>query len=334
MTRPSTSPHRLALASVALGAWLLSCGTSSRPAGEPARPDSDLLPSARLDAGATDARTPPTDVALDEPARAVPDGSGKEGPATPGSDASSDRAAAASGDGAGPRDSQAEETGPVASGCATGVYPLCVDFEGGKIPADWTMKGTPGEVTTVKAAHGRYAFHIPASMNPTVQLETTKLGVLKNVVWARFYLIMAPGSPTGHGAIFNAWDQKANWYEVGSEYNSFFGNWHVASNWANERIMRSAVKVSGEAWNCVEAEFDGAKPDVARIWVDGQPVAYVKPASTPGPEPVERFVKLQIGWQPFHGSSLTSYEGKTPPILTDVWIDDVAVDSKRVGCLP
>ena len=52
-----------------------------------------------------------------------------------------------------------------------------------------------------------------------------------------------------------------------------------------------------------------------------------------GPNKVTAFKKIEIGFRPFHSLSLTSYDGQNPPLMTDMWIDDVAFDTKRIGCI-
>jgi hypothetical protein len=45
-------------------------------------------------------------------------------------------------------------------------------------------------------------------------------------------------------------------------------------------------------------------------------------------------VSFEIGITLYHGDSLVNYNNDTPPDLTDEWLDDIALDTTRVGCLP
>jgi hypothetical protein len=209
------------------------------------------------------------------------------------------------------------------AGCAASNYAVCLDFESGKDPK-WTGIGT--NVQMGQAAHGDYAFHGP----PKSQLTLTQLGSITNVMWGRFYLHMTPGAPQGHGELVGAFDQANNWYELGFEFNGLQGNWHGNGG---EKYMRSKPPVP-DKWVCVEFEFDGATPAVAQIWMDGVAVMFYDVSNLAGPSKVTKFTKFEIGYNPYHGTSLMNYEGNTPPAMTDMWIDDIALDTKRIGCIP
>ena len=97
--------------------------------------------------------------------------------------------------------------------------------------------------------------------------------------------------------------------------------------------MRSKFNIPKKAWACVEFTFDGATPDMAKVWSDGTPVMFDDIAKTPTIQKTVQFTTFDIGIVFYHGTSLTTYEGDTAPALTDVWLDDIALDTKRVGCL-
>jgi hypothetical protein len=53
-------------------------------------------------------------------------------------------------------------------------------------------------------------------------------------------------------------------------------------------------------------------------------------------------MKVEVGYRDFAGPSLDMgpdggpngvYGGSNPPIETDTWIDDLALDVKRIGCI-
>ncbi len=208
-------------------------------------------------------------------------------------------------------------------GCDRNNYALCLDFEKAADPK-WTGI-TANNVQMGKAAHGMAAFHGP----PGSMLTATQLGSITNVVWGRFYLHMAPGAPVGHGEMVGVYDQANNWYELGFEFNGLQGNWHGNGG---EKYMRTKTKIP-DAYICVEFLFDGATPSVAQIWQDGQLIQYYDVSPLAGPTKVMQFKKIEIGFRPFHSLSLTSYDGQNPPLMTDMWIDDIAFDTKRIGCI-
>jgi hypothetical protein len=212
---------------------------------------------------------------------------------------------------------------PAAAGCDQNNYPVCLDFEKGADPK-WTgMTATNTQMG--KAAHGQSAFHGP----PGSMLSTTMLGTITNVIWGRLYLHMTPGGPVGHGELVGVYDQANNWYELGFEFNGLQGNWHGNGG---EKYMRTKTKIP-DKFVCVEFQFDGATPAAAKIWMDGQLIEYYDIGPTMGPSKVTQFRRIEVGFRPFHSLSLTSYDGNNPPLMTDMWIDDIAFDSKRIGCI-
>ncbi|HEX3697507.1 MAG TPA: hypothetical protein VH374_19190 [Polyangia bacterium] len=222
-------------------------------------------------------------------------------------------------------DQAAGDGAPIAlAGCAQNNYPVCMDFE--TLPdAKWT--GIGANVQTVTAAHGKAAFHGP----PASSITTKMLGPITNVVWGRFYLHMTPKAPVGHGAMVMLFDQpgsSGNWYEVGYEYNALQGNWHGNGG---EKYMRTKM-VLPDKWVCVEFFADGANAAPIKLWMDGVLVGYYDVAASPTVGKTVKFSQFSIGFTPYHGLSTVSYEGNTMP-MTDMWIDDIALDVQRIGCI-
>jgi hypothetical protein len=67
--------------------------------------------------------------------------------------------------------------------------------------------------------------------------------------------------------------------------------------------------------------------------IDGVEVQFATPPATPVVQKAVQFVSFGIGITLYHGDSLVTYEGDTPPDLTDEWLDDIALDTTRIGCL-
>jgi hypothetical protein len=126
---------------------------------------------------------------------------------------------------------------------------------------------------------------------------------------------------------------QTNWYEVGFEHNAYLGNWHVLPRGVPEKYMRSKFVIPKATWACVEFTFDGATPDMAKVWSDGTQVMFDDIATTPTIMKAVQFTSFDIGIVFYHGTSLTVYDGNDAPYITDMWLDDIAVDTKRIGCL-
>ena len=111
--------------------------------------------------------------------------------------------------------------------------------------------------------------------------------------------------------------------------------------------MRSHDTIPAKKWACVEFLFDGNKPDVTQIWYDGVQVSYYSVISycTNGTgaaagcdvtlAKANQFKSFDIGTEYYHGTSLdpNMWGGDGPPTITDAFIDDVALDTQRIGCL-
>ena len=252
----------------------------------------------------------------------------------------------AAGQDAGPQD--ASDSAVVTASCAGSPHPLCIDFEdssqygpSGK-GAPWTLPPQNAAVDQSNPAHGRYAMHLSnltsipknGSGNPALYLQTPITGI-QDTMWGRFYLSMAPGGPMGHGVIVRADDEHTNWDELGFEYNSYMGDWHTGFGGNPEKYEHmGSIPIPMKTYACVEFYFDGKTPAEPRIWADGVELTF---GSVGGPaaaiQAAGKFVTFKIGIVFYHGGSLTVYSDDTPPALTDEWIDDVAVDTTRIGCL-
>jgi hypothetical protein len=275
--------------------------------------------------------------------------SSQSGAASSGTDAAAPDAVAAQD--AGAEDAPAPEGAPVTASCAGTTHPLCIDFEdpsqyGPSGPngsgAAWTLPPQNAAVDETNPAHGRYAMHLSnltsipknGSGSPALYLQTPITGI-EDTMWGRFYLSMDPGGPMGHGVIVRADDEHTDWDELGFEYNSYMGDWHTGFVGNPEKYEHmGSIPIPKKDYACVEFYFDGKTPAEPRIWADGVELTF---GSVGGPaatiQAAGKFVTFKIGIVFYHGGSLTVYGDDTPPALTDEWIDDVAVDTTRIGCL-
>jgi hypothetical protein len=214
----------------------------------------------------------------------------------------------------------------VPAGCANDPHPICLDFESG-IDAKWTG-GTEGAVSMQDKAHGMYSYH---AYKGAGVLTTTQFGTISNVMWGRFYLRMTPGAPGGHGNIVGAYE-GGDWYELGWQFNGLMGVWHFSNG---ENPLRSRPEIVDQ-WYCVELLFDGTKTEMPRWWVDGVEVEYyMGEPNNQKPHLIEQFDELTVGFTTYAGLGLAKepYGNNNPPVLTDMWLDDIAFDVQRIGCI-
>jgi hypothetical protein len=237
----------------------------------------------------------------------------------------------ASGSDGGVSDAGLGGDGPVAvAGCTNNNYPLCLDFENGIDTTVWTG-GTPTAITTVDFAHGGHSYRLYPMGGGTMTI--TKLRTITNQLWGRFYVHFKPEAPYGHGNILGAYDPANNWYEVGWQFNGILGDYHLAGG--RERATRSKP-VLVDQWYCIESFFDGTATNMPVWWIDGQVPAYYM-ADPPPPVPVvlQQFAKITVGFTPYAALGLNPpYGNPGPPALAEMYIDDIAFDTKRIGCIP
>ena len=193
-----------------------------------------------------------------------------------------------------------------------------------------TPKSREGNV-----AHGRYAMHLSnLHSHPQLFLHVAQMPASKTCSGAGFYLYMDPGAPVGHGAPVRAFDMQTNWYEVGFERNSYLGNWHVLPARRSREVHAQQVQHPQEGLGLRGVRFRRrhARHGQGLVrWTT--PVMFDDIATTPTIMKTVQFTTFDIGIVFYHGTSLTAYEGDTAPSLTDMWLDDIALDTKRVGCL-
>ena len=90
------------------------------------------------------------------------------------------------------------------------------------------------------------------------------------------------------------------------------------------QTAKPPVSLPLQNWVCVEWQFDGVH-DEMRLWLDGKSVdalTVTKPqcgAAWPAPT----FETLEVGW-------LNAPAEAAGPM--EMWVDDVAVDPKPIGC--
>jgi hypothetical protein len=238
------------------------------------------------------------------------------------------------------------------AGCAGHNYQLCLDFENGLDTTVWGTHANAGAIETTQVAHGTHAYHLYSSDKTAPQggtMVATNLGTLKDQIWGRFYIHFSPGAPGNHGNLVAAsdgvWCQgcpgsnyNGNWYEIGWQFDGILGDFHLENNM--ERPLRSKPYIVDQ-WYCVELFFDGTVKGDERWWIDGQEAQYYTPNSTTNPTTpmsvlIPQFKSITVGWTPYQGLGLMLPDQNKiidNRQLNDAWIDDVAFDTQRIGCI-
>jgi hypothetical protein len=220
---------------------------------------------------------------------------------------------------------------PVAALPAQQTKPLfSEDFESGKLdPAIWTPQVTGDSVLDVqkdKVAHGKYALHVGV---PTPAQRTVALIFAKNLpaalahhLFGRAYVYITPVLPDRHTiflTIGTTGFPQSKYQEVATAHGLFQVTYIDQAD-ANEDYHASGQVPLGH-WFLLEWEFND-QPDHATIWVDGQqvldtPFTY----KTIGTDLVGGFTDLSLGFR-LRGAA---------PVPFDIYYDDIALDTHRIG---
>jgi hypothetical protein len=258
------------------------------------------------------------------------------GSGVPGDGGGSESDAAPANDGAAGGD------GSAAAPCATAGTELCDDFESGALdPSKWSVHKTANDdvvVETGLAHSGKYAVHLKLVAGQTNQaqiIEKVTFPAASNAFYARAFLYFAPDIPVATGTngyhmgfIYASGNNDLGLVQAGMGsigpkdflgYSIYFGPpSHEFGPWAS-------LKVSANQWTCVELFESGAHGvgETRRVWVDDMELMDLE--TTYDGQAPPQFDTLSLGvWQ---------YDGNTPT-LSDMWIDDVRVSSRKIGCGP
>ncbi|HVU49764.1 MAG TPA: hypothetical protein VHL80_03700, partial [Polyangia bacterium] len=235
--------------------------------------------------------------------------------------------------------------------CGAGTL-LCEDFESYATPADlsaaWTTTVTAATlaVDTTKASHGTRALHIKAAAGTPVAVIAKQgpplFPIAGNMMYGRvmMWLTATPGGDYHWNNIQAAGDMPGatTWgkYGWGGQFGKVLAGYTVrTSQTATTATMDcsnpSASAFPSQKWVCVEWQFDGVKNEM-HLWFDGtllkdvdvvgMGTKCVSNADLGKPWSAPDFSFLSLGWQ--------AYQASNGPL--ELWMDDVAVGTQRIGC--
>jgi hypothetical protein len=237
------------------------------------------------------------------------------------------------------------------------------DFESGTLdPAVWTVR-TSGKVEVAvqqeRAAHGHAALriHTPkgGSRDYGFIVATHLPDALRAHCFGRAYVFISPGMPAGHDVLLNAGSPgypTSNFLEIGAS-----GGRNVMTSYQQNGadVPRGETLARGTAypvgrWFCLEWEFTD-HPDHTLIWIDGQKAAELAgftfkpraartppaagadagatppaaPVAVPGTDLVKGFDDFAFGFRAWGAGAKADF---------DLYYDDIALDTQRIGPAP
>ncbi|GAA3346312.1 hypothetical protein GCM10020358_56820 [Amorphoplanes nipponensis] len=227
-------------------------------------------------------------------------------------------------------------------GCARPGVLFCENFDrlapGGASSLDWGIDTRNGTLTVERARGGRggKVLHVRTLDNGRAFLRADDLAVPPGGLYGRMRLRVAafPTAPDwAHFTLVEATGSGSAEVvrPVGGQYVPTVGRslWGIGADGGptgDWTAWTEAAPAAAGAWQCVEWRLDPVTNTVT-TWFGGR-VTLTAGEQAHGGNPVPFVLPtvdtVKIGWQ--------LYQGGTTPAAFDLWIDDIALATGRVGC--
>ncbi len=226
--------------------------------------------------------------------------------------------------------------------CAAAGLLFCEDFESGTLnPATWTTVGTAPTIDSVQAARGSKALHIVKTGDGASYIRQKKtFPALKNTYFGRafFWFESMPAAPLAyaHWTILAATGTNvAGEIRVGGQFQNGMNRFGVGTDnrgatgtgdWTNsDSDPPGAVPL--KQWVCVEWMHKGDTNETRFYWdAKEHPSLYTsstKHGGNANPYILPTFDTLWIGWS----------EYQTTTAKFELFVDEIALDTERIGCV-
>jgi hypothetical protein len=242
-----------------------------------------------------------------------------------------------------------------ASRCASAHVLLCDGFETGTLNTTvWTVNGTAPVIDGIHAARGTNALHITQNGNGSSYIQESMTFPVPNDTYfgraffwfAKLPTMSATGAPDGSAFDYAHWtiiaasgtdvegqirvsgqlSKGVNLFGVGTDnrvQDSGTGDWTISDN---DPTGDPSPVPTGQ-WVCLEWMHDGAANETLFYWNDVEHPSLETTATKHGgnanPFILPQFTNVWLGWQ--------EYQPTTEPF--ELWVDEVAIDTARVGCV-
>lgn len=233
-----------------------------------------------------------------------------------------------------------------ASRCSTAGLLFCEDFETGTLDTTtWKTVGTAPKVDGAQFARGSKALHVSITGNGASYVRETKTFPIANDrYWGRMfvYFHQLPKTPmtyahwtfaaasgtgtTGEIRLSGQLQNGKNLFGVGTDSGS---DPNGTGDWTNsDKDPNNAPKaVPVDEWLCIEWLHAGDTNETRFFWDATEHTSLYTTKTMHGgntkPYVMPQFTNLWVGWQ--------EYQTSTLPF--ELWIDEVAVDGQRIGCI-
>jgi hypothetical protein len=244
-----------------------------------------------------------------------------------------------------------------ASRCSTANLQLCDGFETGSLDTTtWSYVGTHAVVDGLEAARGTKALHVTVVGNGLSLIKETKtFPEPGNTYWGRLFVYfksLPEWLPNDAGMSYAHWTfayatgtgitaagqirLSGQLAQKGGMYLNHFGvgtddrvDEAGTGDWTNsdDDPDGSPAPVPTGSWACIEWLHSGATNETRFFWDAVEHPSLYTSASVHGgntnPYILPQFDAVSMGWQEYQASTETF----------ELWIDEVAIDPNRIGCV-
>jgi hypothetical protein len=230
--------------------------------------------------------------------------------------------------------------------CGGAKVQLCEDFESGQLDTNtWKVTGTAPTIDGVQKARGQKALHIKQSGSGASYIRETKtFPATNNTYFGRAYVYFATlaGPPmsyahwtfiaasgtqvSGEIRVSGQFQNGNNLFGVGTDNrvdDAGTGDWTTSDTDPN----KTPKAVPTNQWLCIEWMHKGDTNETRFYWdAVEHPSLYTTSSKNGGngnPYILPNFTNVWLGWQ----------EYQTSTINFEMWLDEIAIDPSRIGCV-
>ena len=230
---------------------------------------------------------------------------------------------------------------------------LTESFESGKIDSSvWDTRVAGTATVAVEAAeggHGKYALHVHypdmAAASYAFVVATHLPDSVRTHFFGRAYMRVSPGLGTTHNPLIFAGEpgwQLSKFHEIGTSRGmwmpSYQENKSVRGQGRGETTYRTETAPQYDKWFLIEWEFND-DPSAITFWIDGEKIQApingqkgdgqkIDTVTFDWPKGSGTVKNLVGGYQEFgFGARVWG----APPAGFDVWYDDIAIGTSRLG---
>ena len=230
---------------------------------------------------------------------------------------------------------------------------LTESFESGKIDSSvWDTRVAGTATVAVEAAeggHGKYALHVHypdrAAASYAFVVATHLPDSVRTHFFGRAYMKVSPGLGTTHNPLIFAGEpgwQLSKFHEIGTSRGmwmpSYQENKSVRGQGRGETTYRTETAPQYDKWFLIEWEFND-DPSAITFWIDGEKIQApingqkgdgqkIDTVTFDWPKGSGTVKNLVGGYQEFgFGARVWG----APPAGFDVWYDDIAIGTSRLG---